>query len=337
MFKVTSLQQVLDCFHHQAIWGVTEMSTYLWKDRSLVHRYLKALLEQWKLEKQWAWPRTRYVLVEPAGVSLHEPEPVFFSLSYEDTVILDTWFYKFAPNGEVLQWKEWYMTWCTARGLDPEKKLEQFITIYTYIQKIKNTCWLLDVTASFREHIVWWSLDALYYADQYTWMEFGRWKVAEITFYAKDTQHKQLINTAIWLILRQLECLVVSSDVDALAFTPHSRKRQIQLLEELEKQLDTWDLPHIELVKYAPHGVVIAQKSLKTREQRIQNARETILIQTQGDLSQYKKVLLIDDFVGSGATLNETAKKLKKAGVEEVIGFAFVGNADLRYEVINEI
>ena len=51
----------------------------------------------------------------------------------------------------------------------------------------------------------------------------------------------------------------------------------------------------------------------------------------------YKHVLLIDDFVWSGSTLNETAKKLKKAGVTKVSWFAIVGNLDLSYEVINEM
>lgn len=51
----------------------------------------------------------------------------------------------------------------------------------------------------------------------------------------------------------------------------------------------------------------------------------------------YHKVLLIDDFVGSGSTLNETAGKLKVEGIQEVIGFAIVGNMDLSYEVINEV
>jgi hypothetical protein len=48
-------------------------------------------------------------------------------------------------------------------------------------------------------------------------------------------------------------------------------------------------------------------------------------------------VLLIDDFVWSWATLNETAKKLKYEWIKEVYWFAFVGNLDLSYEVINEI
>jgi phosphoribosyl transferase domain len=50
---------------------------------------------------------------------------------------------------------------------------------------------------------------------------------------------------------------------------------------------------------------------LKRPEDRIQNAKNTIFIREE-DID-YNTVLLIDDFVGSGATLNETAIKLKTA------------------------
>jgi predicted amidophosphoribosyltransferase len=46
---------------------------------------------------------------------------------------------------------------------------------------------------------------------------------------------------------------------------------------------------------------------------------------------------LIDDFVWSGSTLNETAKKLKEEWVLIVDWFAFVWNLNLKYEVINEV
>jgi len=64
------------------------------------------------------------------------------------------------------------------------------------------------------------------------------------------------------------------------------------------------------VIKYYEDNIAIPQKSLKTRAQRIENARNTIFIDDK-NIQNYKKVLLIDDFVGSGATLNETAKKLK--------------------------
>ena len=57
------------------------------------------------------------------------------------------------------------------------------------------------------------------------------------------------------------------------------------------------------------------QKKLddKLRKRNIQNA-----FQVRGDISHVRRVLLIDDIYTTGNTLNECAKKLKEAGVENV-------------------
>lgn len=340
MYKATSLQQVLDSFQVQDSWKVSALSEHLDKDRSLIHRYLKALVEQGKVQKVWSAPRTRYALVgagvEPlpqdSTVESHEA----FSPSYKHTKILDEYFFKLSSIGQKLEWKDGFATWCQDRNLDPSSKVDNFVDIVQYIQCQQNDCGLLDVTTSFGENMPGWVLHKLYYADQYKRMEFGRGKLAEITYYGKDSQNNELIQRSIQLIKHQLECLISTSKIDAIAFTPHSRKREIQLLKELQKNIDTRGLPIIKLHKYAPNGIIVAQKSLKTRAERIENARRTIILQDH-DLSQYKTVLLIDDFVWSGATLNETAKKILTAGSKRVVGFAFVGNANLKYEVIREM
>lgn len=109
-------------------------------------------------------------------------------------------------------------------------------------------------------------------------MDFGRGKIAELAFYGKDTQSRVLLEECIRAAQSQIECLIHSKHFDAIAITPHSKKRSIQLLKELQRLVDFGGLPMIQLVKYAPYGTIIAQKSLKTRQQRIQNARETILL-----------------------------------------------------------
>ena len=47
-------------------------------------------------------------------------------------------------------------------------------------------------------------------------------------------------------------------------------------------------------------------------EDRIINARETISVNDNG---VYENILLIDDAVGSGSTLNETAKQIRQTGI----------------------
>lgn len=141
-------------------------------------------------------------------------------------------------------------------------------------------------------------------------MEFGRGKLAEIAFYAKQSQNQTLIRETLDLVLPKIGCLISSEGFDAIAMTPWSIERKNQLLKYLQESLSPYGLPFVQVIKYYEHNIRIPQKSLKTREERIQNARNTIYVHDK-NISNYKKVLLIDDFVGSGATMNETAKKLK--------------------------
>ena len=133
-----------------------------------------------------------------------------------------------------------------------------------------------------------------------------------MTFYAKQSQNKELISKSIHEIIRSIECLMTQEGYNAIGMVPWSIDRKNQLLKILKNRLKSLHIPFVNIIKYYPSGITIPQKSLKTREQRIQNAKNTIFIDDM-HITDYRKILLIDDFVGSGATLNETAKKLKHA------------------------
>ena len=129
-------------------------------------------------------------------------------------------------------------------------------------------------------------------------------------FFTQQHQDKQQLKSLISLFYRNLECLLTTFDIDAIGLTPPSISRKVQILDLVDQLLDP-SIPRIPLVKYSPSKILIPQKSLKRPEERIQNAKNTIFI--RGEHIDYHTVLLIDDFVGSGATLNETAIKLKTA------------------------
>lgn len=79
----------------------------------------------------------------------------------------------------------------------------------------------------------------------------------------------------------------------------------------------------------------IAQKTLSKLEERVENARNTIFVQEQKTRS--KRVLVIDDAVGSGSTLNETVKKIKEISSDtKVFGYSIVG-CFKGFDIINEI
>lgn len=53
---------------------------------------------------------------------------------------------------------------------------------------------------------------------------------------------------------------------------------------------------------------------------------------------KYRRVLLVDDFVGSGATLNQIAKKIINQGVgEEVCGMTIIGVTEKKFPVVRTI
>jgi predicted amidophosphoribosyltransferase len=78
-----------------------------------------------------------------------------------------------------------------------------------------------------------------------------------------------------------------------------------------------------------------SQKTLSKLEDRIENAQRSIIITEK---KSYHNILLIDDAVGSGATLNETAKKIRdqKLCTGNIIGLSLTGSFK-GFDVISEV
>ncbi len=92
-------------------------------------------------------------------------------------------------------------------------------------------------------------------------------------------------------------------------------------------------LPHIDLIKVS--GVIpVPQKALNQIEDCISNARASIIVKEK---RQFDNILLIDDAVGSGATINETAARLKfKNTGKKVFGLAVTGRFN-GFDVIQDV
>ena len=103
---------------------------------------------------------------------------------------------------------------------------------------------------------------------------------------------------------------MITFDIYSIADTPPSISGKVQILDLVDLLLDP-SIPRISLIKYSPSKILIPQKSLKRPEDRIQNAKNTIFIREEH--LDYNTILLIGDSFRSGATLNETALKLKTA------------------------
>jgi predicted amidophosphoribosyltransferase len=75
------------------------------------------------------------------------------------------------------------------------------------------------------------------------------------------------------------------------------------------------NLPKIKVLKIS--GIIpVPQKSLHKMDERINNATLTFAV---NEKSAYKKILLFDDAVGSGSTLNQIAEKIKMKNIAKAV------------------
>lgn len=332
-YRFSSLKPILDVFNgDEEIW-VQDIVNRLWKSRTIIHKYLKELVKRWYLIKLWKPPHTKYKrkIINTKNINKNIKD-IF--ISYEEKKIFDEAFLKFSSDWKILKWFEWFIIWCNERNFNIKKKKDDFLKIYKYIKSKQDICWNISATQSFWKSFKTVYLDNIYYSDLYNYLEFWRWALAELAFYAKTSQNKKLIDETLDKVLYKIECIIHLNKYDALAIVPWSIDRKNQLLKVLKDRLKRLNLPFINIIKYSPTWIIIPQKSLKTKKQRLENAKNTIFVD---DNKKYNKVLLIDDFVGSWATLNETAKKIKENWIKKVDWYAFVWNLDLSYEIISEI
>lgn len=306
-----------------------EITTHLRKSRTIVHKYLKELTREWVITKYGKAPHVKYKISTKSLSYTDE-------FTYKEQQYLEHHRDGFDATWKRLAWYRWFVQRCQQRQKDIHKSYKEFFALRSYIDSLKDDCWLLSQWyEKFLQQISIPSLTQLYYCDMYQLAQFGKSRLGWLAFYAKQSQTIPLAQHVIDITYWQVHCLIKREKYDAVCFVPRSLQRSVQLMREL-RQWRQITLPEVTIEKLPTWDVVIPQKSLKGHNQRIHNARETMYVPRYQ--KTYNKVLLIDDFVWSWATLNESWAKLLAAWLaQEVHGLALVGNIDMTYEVINEV
>ncbi len=134
------------------------------------------------------------------------------------------------------------------------------------------------------------------------------------------------------MVEKNIKTILKKYSIEAVGFIPPTVKREIQFMKELEKNLNI-ALPTVKISKIKTE-IIVPQKTLSKMKDRIINAQNTIVVEEK---KNFKNILLIDDAVGSGATFNETAKKIVKNGVaKNIYGIAVTGSFK-GFDVISEV
>ena len=291
-----------------------------------VRKQLKKLLDKGLLTKIGRPPKVYYLLAK---------NKVPFDISIVDKKILkvinDKYLY-ISPTGEAKYGWEGFTLWCAKTKQDPVKTASEYIaTLNKYdefrkddfiygLHKMKNT---FDKVF----------LDNLFYLDFYSIERFGKTKLGQMLLYAKQSQNKALIRKVVDEIKPKVLKVVQKNKIDGVLFIPPTVKREVQFMKELENGFNL-PIKTLSVVKVKTE-IAVPQKTLTKIEDRIENAKQTIIID---EARSYKNVLLIDDAVGSGSTLNETARQLRRKGIAsgKIIGLAITGSFK-GFDIISEV
>lgn len=299
-----------------------------------VRKQLKSLLESEKLKKVGRPPKVFYLLSPVVSDSLRIAENVAVEV-IDDKMrrIIDERYLSITPDGEMKYGWDGFKAWCERTKQNPVKTGQEYIsTLNKYDIFAKDG--LIDgmgkMKSTFHKEVF---LDRLFYLDFYSIERFGKTKIGQILLHAKNSQDKKLIKVLVDEIRPKVVSLVKKYSIDGVLFIPPTIKREIQFMKELEKNLK---LPIKTLsVTKVKTPVAVAQKTLSKLEDRIENARKTIVVEDSGI---YKNILLVDDAVGSGSTLNETAAQIRRRELcrGKIIGLAIAGSFK-GFDVISEV
>lgn len=327
---MTAKEKIIALFEERKELGVTEIVNELSISKQMIHKVLNALVEIDFLEKMGRTPKTIYKLKIATKSEAHSS----IEVSNEKQLFLKENFILITEVGQLLEGVEAFENWCAKRKLPFEKTLDEFIStkikynqyldkngLISGLDKLKNT---KGYDAIF--------MDELLYLDFYAIERFGKTRLGTVLHYAKQGQNKMLMKLLIQEIKSKIDTLLSVYQIDAIAYVPPTIKRETQLMKVLATGLKI-NLPSIEIQKIG--GIIpVPQKSLNKLEERINNAENTFVVKSK---VSYNNVLLIDDAVGSGSTLNQIAGKIKsKKLANYVYGLAIVGSFK-GFDVITDV
>ena len=304
-----------------------ELTDYIGISKQAMFVHLKTLIEKDFIYKIGTPPKVFYILKEKTI----DFEDVFFEEEIRN-VIEDNFLF-ITPGGEIKEGTKAFIYWCRSNNLEPIKTGKDYYNTLKKYNKYKLKSGLIDGTQKIKNSFEKINIDKVFYLDFYAIEMFGKTKLGQYLLYSKQSQDKKMIKNLSDFIKGKVLGLIDEYNIDAVCFVPPTVKREVQLMKELENNLKL-NLNKVKIVK-VKSDIAIPQKTLNKLDDRIKNAEQTFFIDEK---RQYDNILIIDDAVGSGATLNIIAEKIKKAKINKgkVIGLAITGSYK-GFDIISEV
>ncbi len=305
---------------------VHELVDHLGLSRMAVSKQLSNLVAEGKLTKVGKPPKVFY------QITRGKREFASHKISEKSRKKIEENFLLITPTGERLEGIEGFVFWCQKTGQPIEKTADEYAKTLSRYDAFKRNG-LINGMEKFKTTFNKIGLDRIFYLDFYSIERFGKTRTGQLLLYAKQSQNKKLMRELADDIRPTVDALIKRYEIDGVGFIPPTVKREVQFMKELEKNLH----PHIRRVSIVKikTDIIVPQKTLNKLDDRIENARKTIIVNEKG---AFDNILLIDDAVGSGATLNETSLQIKERGIckGKIIGLSITGSFK-GFDVISEV
>ncbi len=324
-------QKIIKYIQENGYVAGSELVDYLSITDRAVRKQLKYLLDNNKLVKTGKPPKVYYSIYPETNTIEEDKDKFDFAKKLPQKLINNNFLY-ITPRGTMLEGLEGFVVWCHERNIDPIKTAITYQETIKKYQKYRKQG-LIDGMHKMKSSFDKVALDKVFYIDFYALEIFGKTKLGQLLLFAKQSQNRELINQLADIVKPTILKLISKYNIDGIGFIPPTVKRELQLIKQLQKRfnLDTRKL----VISKVKTPVAVPQKTLSKISDRIINAKETIVVEGN---DKYNNILLIDDAIGSGSTLNETAKKLRQRGQckGKIIGLAITGSFK-GFEVISEV
>jgi len=322
-------QKIIDYIGKNGQVRVADLGRFLAISNQALHRQLHTLVDSGALQKTGKPPKVFYALssTQPVLNSLRQ-EPV---LDQATVRYLEDNFMNITPDGRELNGVEGFVEWCKKRQLPFVKTASEYRATLSKYHALRKDGFLdgsRKISATFDKS---W-IDNLFYLDFYSIERFGKTKLGQLVLYAKQSQDRTIIKQLLDAVIPPIARFIKEQKFSAIGFVPPSVKRQVQLMKEIERSAN-FGLPILRIEKITTQ-IRVPQKSLSKLEDRIENARATFAVT---DKNSYDSVVLIDDAVGSGATMNEIAGKLKERGIAKTVTGLALPLSYKGFDVISEV
>ena len=148
---------------------------------------------------------------------------------------MNTTFYNYSADGNLLEGYQGFAQWCHQRDLDLKKQYEFYYAMRKNKEKLKDRLGLIPANTYLDARLGKIAIDNLYYIEAYQIGHFGRSPLGSMTFYAKQSQNRALIIQIINIIKLPIQSFILKNHIDAVCFIPPSIKRKVQFMSEIQK------------------------------------------------------------------------------------------------------